>query len=121
VHGRARACRRLGYGSHACFGDQLGRLEIRVVLEALLDQIEQLALTGPVAWAASNKHTVVSRMPVTLAAGAGASVRSRAGGGSGVGKLPRWPPAAGSASRIENRGVAGSHGQLAAERKVISD
>jgi cytochrome P450 len=60
-----------GTGSHGCFGDQLGRLELRVVLEALLDHVDELALTGPVAWAGSNKHTVVLQMPVALARAAG--------------------------------------------------
>ena len=55
-----------GYGSHTCFGDHLGRLELRVVLETLLDRIERIELTGQVEWAASNKHTVVQRMPVAL-------------------------------------------------------
>lgn len=60
-----------GYGSHACFGEHLGKLEMRVVLEAVLDRTEQLEVTGPVAWAGSNKHTVVLRMPVALAPVAG--------------------------------------------------
>lgn len=55
-----------GAGSHNCFGDQFGRLEMRVVLEALLDRVARIELTGPVAWAASNKHTVLLRMPVAL-------------------------------------------------------
>lgn len=57
-----------GYGSHSCFGEQLGRLEMRVVLETLLDRVERIELTGPVTWAGSNKHTVVMRMPVALTA-----------------------------------------------------
>lgn len=55
-----------GAGTHGCFGAQLGRLELRVLLEALLDQVEALELTGPIAWAPSNKHTVLLRMPVAL-------------------------------------------------------
>jgi cytochrome P450 len=55
-----------GYGTHSCFGDQLGKLELRVVLEALLDRVERIELTGPVTWAGSNKHTVVLKMPVKL-------------------------------------------------------
>lgn len=55
-----------GHGSHTCFGEPLGRLETRVFLEALLDRVERIELTGQVAWAPSNKHTVVLRMPVTL-------------------------------------------------------
>jgi len=60
-----------GHGSHACFGHELGKLEMRIVLEALLDRFDRLELTGPVAWAASNKHTVVMRMPVVVTPAAG--------------------------------------------------
>lgn len=63
----------LGYGSHACFGAELGRLEMRLVLEALLDRFAELEVTGPVVWAASNKHTVVTRMPVAITAAAAAA------------------------------------------------
>ncbi|HWU90291.1 MAG TPA: cytochrome P450 [Kofleriaceae bacterium] len=55
-----------GAGTHGCFGAQLGRLELRVVLEALLDQVQSLELTGPLVWAPSNKHTVLLRMPTAL-------------------------------------------------------
>jgi cytochrome P450 len=61
-----------GAGSHGCFGDQLGRLEMRVVLEALLDHVDQLELTGHATWAGSNKHTVVLQMPVALTPSSGA-------------------------------------------------
>jgi len=61
-----------GDGSHACFGQALGKLEMRIVLEALLDRFDRLEVTGPVAWAASNKHTVVMRMPVAVTPAAGA-------------------------------------------------
>lgn len=56
-----------GEGSHGCFGSHLGRLEMRVVLDTLLDHVDQLTRTGDVTWAGSNKHTVVLQMPVTLA------------------------------------------------------
>ncbi len=55
-----------GYGTHSCFGDHLGRLELRVTLEALLDRVERIELTEQATWAGSNKHTVVLRMPVKL-------------------------------------------------------
>ncbi|MBM7116108.1 cytochrome P450 [Archangium primigenium] len=55
-----------GYGTHSCFGAQLGKLELRVVLETLLDQVERIELTGPITWAGSNKHTVVLKMPVKM-------------------------------------------------------
>ncbi|WP_309891779.1 cytochrome P450 [Archangium sp.] len=55
-----------GYGTHSCFGDHLGRLELRVVLESLLDRVERIELAGKPTWAGSNKHTVVLKMPVKL-------------------------------------------------------
>ena len=54
-----------GAGTHACFGPELGRLELRIVLEALLARVEHITLDGRVAWAASNKHTVILDLPVT--------------------------------------------------------
>lgn len=57
-----------GHGTHTCFGENLGRLELRVVLETLLDRIERIELTGKVVWAGSNKHTVLLNMPVALTA-----------------------------------------------------
>ncbi|MBO1414203.1 cytochrome P450 [Streptomyces sp. FH025] len=55
-----------GTGTHFCLGDQVARLEIRLFLEALLDQVEEIRLTGPVVYAPNNKHTVILDMPVEL-------------------------------------------------------
>jgi cytochrome P450 len=55
-----------GHGTHTCLGDQLGRLEIRLLLEELLDRVAEIRVTGDVRWAPSNKHTVTLRMPVEL-------------------------------------------------------
>ena len=57
-----------GHGAHFCLGAALARLEIRVVLEALLDRCERVELAGPVEWTRSNKHTGVRHMPVVLCA-----------------------------------------------------
>lgn len=57
-----------GYGTHACFGPELGRTELRLVLEAMLARVESFSLAGAVAWAPSNKHTVVLDMPVAYVA-----------------------------------------------------
>ena len=57
-----------GYGNHFCLGAMLARLEIRLVLDALLDRVERCALAGPVEWTRSNKHTGLRHMPVTLGA-----------------------------------------------------
>ncbi|WP_308119527.1 cytochrome P450 [Streptomyces sp. JJ38] len=56
-----------GHGTHSCLGEQLARLEIRLLLEALLERVREIRITGPVEWAPSNKHTVTLRMPVELA------------------------------------------------------
>ena len=41
------------------------------MLEALLDQVAALELTGPVEWVRSNKHTGLRHMPVRLIPHAG--------------------------------------------------
>ncbi|MEZ4359490.1 MAG: cytochrome P450 [Kofleriaceae bacterium] len=63
----------MGAGVHACMGGELGRLELRVILEALLDRVERISLTGQVTWAPSNKHTVVLAAPVRYAPAAAAA------------------------------------------------
>lgn len=55
-----------GHGVHYCLGDAFGRLEIRLALEALLDRVEEIRLTGPERWAPNNKHTVLLDVPVEL-------------------------------------------------------
>jgi len=57
-----------GHGAHFCLGAALARLEIRVVLEALLDRCRAVELAGPVEWTRSNKHTGLRHMPVRLIA-----------------------------------------------------
>lgn len=57
-----------GAGTHACFGEALGRLALRVFLEVLLDRVAHVAPAGEVVWARSNKHNVVLRLPVTVTA-----------------------------------------------------
>lgn len=56
-----------GTGTHFCLGDQVARLELRLFLEALLDKVADVRLTGPVVLAPNNKHTVILDMPVELA------------------------------------------------------
>lgn len=55
-----------GHGSHFCLGANLARLEIRLVLAALLDRFERIELTGPVEWTRSNKHTGIRHLPVRV-------------------------------------------------------
>ncbi len=55
-----------GHGSHFCLGARLARLEITVIVEALLDMVESIDITGPIEWTRSNKHTGVRHLPVHL-------------------------------------------------------
>lgn len=55
-----------GYRSHFCLGAGLARLELRLVLEELLDRVGSVELAGPVRRIRTNKHAGVARMPVRL-------------------------------------------------------
>lgn len=55
-----------GHGNHFCLGAALARMEIRLVLDALLDRFSDVELTGVVEWTRSNKHTGIRHMPVRL-------------------------------------------------------
>jgi cytochrome P450 len=57
-----------GMGGHSCLGEQLGRLEMALLFQALLDQEVSLESAGQVTWARHNKHTVILEMPVKLTA-----------------------------------------------------
>jgi cytochrome P450 len=55
-----------GHGNHFCLGAVLARLEIRLVLEALLARVERCVLAGPIEWTRSNKHSGIRHMPIVL-------------------------------------------------------
>jgi cytochrome P450 len=55
-----------GHGGHFCLGAHLARVEIRLVLDALLDRVDRLEPTGPIEWVRSNKHTGVRHLPMRL-------------------------------------------------------
>ena len=55
-----------GHGAHFCLGANLARLEMRLMLDALLDRFDAIVPTGPIEWTRSNKHTGVRHMPVQL-------------------------------------------------------
>lgn len=55
-----------GHGAHFCLGARLARLEIRVLLEQLLERVARVELAGPIEWTRSNKHTGVRHLPVEL-------------------------------------------------------
>jgi cytochrome P450 len=55
-----------GHGSHFCLGAHLARIEIRLVLDELLNAVDRVEATGPIEWVRSNKHTGVRHLPVRL-------------------------------------------------------
>jgi cytochrome P450 len=56
-----------GNGTHFCLGANLARLEIRLVLDGLLDRVESFAPAGPVERTRSNKHAGFRHVPLHLA------------------------------------------------------
>ncbi len=57
-----------GHRTHFCLGATLARLEIRVVLDELLDRLEDFSLDGPVQRVRTNKHAGVCHVPMTFRA-----------------------------------------------------
>lgn len=55
-----------GHGVHHCLGASLARLELRVVLGALLDRFGEVELAGPPEWTRSNRHTGLRSVEVRL-------------------------------------------------------
>jgi cytochrome P450 len=55
-----------GFRSHFCLGANLARLEIRCLLDELLDRLEGFALVGPVERVRTNKHAGVRSVPMTF-------------------------------------------------------
>ena len=55
-----------GHGIHHCLGANLARLELHVMYRALFARCRGFALTGPVVWARSNKHTGIRRLPIQV-------------------------------------------------------
>ena len=55
-----------GARTHFCLGANLARLEIRCLLDELLDRLEGFALAGPVERVRTNKHAGVRRVPLTF-------------------------------------------------------
>ncbi len=55
-----------GHKAHFCLGANLARMEIRVVLDEVLDRLENFELTGPVERVRTNKHAGVCRVPLAF-------------------------------------------------------
>ena len=55
-----------GHGIHHCLGASLARMELRVMLEAMLYRYDGLELAGEPEWTRSNKHTGIRQLPVQL-------------------------------------------------------
>jgi len=55
-----------GFGPHFCAGAEIGRMQIRLVLETLLDRVAVIRSAGPVTWGPNNKHSVLLDVPVHL-------------------------------------------------------
>jgi len=55
-----------GHGVHYCLGASLAQLELRVMLEELLDRFDAIELTGEPEWVRSFKHTGIRHLPVRL-------------------------------------------------------
>jgi len=55
-----------GHRAHFCLGATLARMEIRVMLEGMLERFEAVTLEGPIERFRTNKHAGVKHMPVAL-------------------------------------------------------
>lgn len=55
-----------GHRTHYCLGANLARLEIRVVLDEVLDRWEGITMAGPVTRVRTNKHAGVSHVPLAF-------------------------------------------------------
>ncbi|MER6112460.1 cytochrome P450 [Streptomyces hirsutus] len=58
-----------GSGRHRCLGEGLARLELRTVLEYLLDELPALELDGPVVWGGHTNSHGLRSLPVRFAVG----------------------------------------------------
>jgi len=55
-----------GARTHFCLGAGLARMEIRIVLEGMLDRFDRVELGGPIERFRTNKHAGVRHMPVVV-------------------------------------------------------
>jgi cytochrome P450 len=57
-----------GHRTHFCMGANLARMEVRVILDEVLDRLENVELVGPVVRVRTNKHAGVWRVPLEFTA-----------------------------------------------------
>jgi cytochrome P450 len=55
-----------GHGVHFCLGASLALLELKVMLEEILEAFRSIDLAGEPEWTRSNKHTGLRHLPVAL-------------------------------------------------------
>ncbi|MFD5282699.1 cytochrome P450 [Streptomyces rubrogriseus] len=55
-----------GHGNHYCLGSEVARLQVRLLLETLLDRVAEIRVLGDCVYQPSNKHTIVVDLPVEL-------------------------------------------------------
>lgn len=55
-----------GHGAHFCMGAHLARLEVRVVLNQLLDAAERIELAGPVTWTTTPSLSGPTCVPIRV-------------------------------------------------------
>jgi cytochrome P450 len=55
-------------GKHFCLGAHLARLDMVVMLQALLDHMDEIELDGPVSWSSSNLFWGIKHMPIRFRA-----------------------------------------------------
>jgi cytochrome P450 family 144 len=60
-----------GYGIHACLGRELARMEIRIVLETLLERTRNLRVSGPAPHVTSLFTRTLEKLPVSFEAAPG--------------------------------------------------
>jgi cytochrome P450 len=58
-----------GWGTHFCLGAALARLEIKVLLDLLIERGVRIERTGDVAWMPNNRLFGLKSLPVRLIAG----------------------------------------------------
>jgi cytochrome P450 len=62
--------RHIGFGAgvHFCLGSQLARLELKILLEELIESVRGFERTGPLEWTPNNRLLGIKSLPVRLIA-----------------------------------------------------